>query len=136
MRKVWHLPKFTKFGAEVEYRGGENLDRFSKYQFGFFSDIRVHGYRSDRVRAEEAYATHLSYGVNIGDVFRLDLVGDAAWATDEASGLDNELLAGIGLVGTTLGPWGTIINVDIGFPVAGPDEGVSAFIAFLKLFNK
>lgn len=133
--KIWHLPKFTKLGVELEYVGGENLDRFSKYQFGFFSDIRVHGYRSDRVRAEEAYAAHLSYGLNIGDIFRIDLVGDAAWATDEAALLEDELLAGVGLVGTFLGPWGTIVNLDVGVPVAGPDEGFSAFVAFLKLFD-
>jgi hypothetical protein len=133
--KIWHLPKFTKFGAELEYVGGENLDRFSKYQFGYFSDTRVHGYRSDRVRAEEAYAAHLSYGLNIADIFRIDLVGDVAWATDQASQLDNELLAGAGLVGTFLGPWGTVVNLDLGVPVAGPDEGVSVFLAFLKLFD-
>lgn len=136
VRKVWHLPKFTKFGAEVEYAGGENLDRFSKYQFGFFSDLVVRGYRSERIRAEEVKAAHLSYGFNLGDVFRVDLVGDAAWATDELSGFEDELLAGLGLNGTVIGPWGTVVNFDVGFPVAGPESGFTAFIAFLKLFNR
>ncbi|MEM9406086.1 MAG: hypothetical protein AAGA81_08630 [Acidobacteriota bacterium] len=135
INKIWHLPKFTKIGAEIEYVGGDNLDRFSKYQFGFFSDIRVHGYRQDRVRAEEAFAAHLSYGFELGELFRLDLVGDIASATDEESGLDNEILAGVGVVGTFLGPWQTVVNVDVGVPVAGPDSGFSAFIAFLKLFR-
>ena len=136
VRKVWHLPKFTKFGAELEYAGGENLDRFSKYQFGFFSDLVVRGYRSERIRAEEIKAAHLSYGFNLGDVFRVDLVGDAAFATDELSGFEDELLAGLGLNGTVIGPWGTVVNFDIGFPVAGPENGFTAFIAFLKLFNR
>ncbi len=135
LQKIWHLPKFQKVGAEIEYVGGNNLDRFSKYQFGFFSGIRVHGYRQDRIRAEEASALHLSYGFELGELFRLDLVGDVASATDEASGLDNEILAGVGLVGTFIGPWQTVVNVDVGVPVAGPDEGFSAFIAFLKLFR-
>ena len=133
--KTWHLPKFQKIGVEVEYAGGENLDRFSKYQFGFFGGLRVRGYQIDLIRAEEAVVAHLSYGVNVGDVFRVDLLGDAAWATDELTGLDNELLAGIGVAGTFLGPWGTIVNLDVGVPVAGPDDGFSAFIAFLKLFR-
>ena len=64
-----------------------------------------------------------------------DLVGDAAWATDVASGLENELLAGLGLIGTFTGPWSTVWNVDIGTPIAGPDEGFSALIAILKLFQ-
>jgi hypothetical protein len=133
--KIWHLPRFQKIGAELEYVGGDNLDRFSKYEFGYFSDVRVHGYRSDRVRAEEAWATHLSYGFDLGSILRVDLVGDAALATDELSGLEDEFLAGVGLAGTFIGPWRTLINVDIGVPVAGPDSGISAFVAFLKLFR-
>jgi hypothetical protein len=133
--KTWHLPKFQKVGIDVEYLRGEDLDRFSKLQFGFFSDVRVHGYRQDRVRATEAWAAHVSYGFDIASIFRVDLVGDAAWATDRDTGLDQELLAGAGLVGTFIGPWGTVVNFDIGVPVAGPDDGFSAYVAFLKLFR-
>ncbi len=133
--KTWHLPKFLKFGAELEYVDGSNLDRFSKYEFGFFSSVRVHGYQSDKVRAEQALALHLTYGFDVGDLFRLDLVGDAAWATDRASGLEDELLAGAGIAGTVIGPWSTVVNVDLGVALAGPDEGVSAFVSFLKLFK-
>lgn len=132
--KTWHLPKFQKFGVALEYVGGSDLDRFSKYEFGFFSDIGVHGYQSDKVRAERAAAAHVSYGFELGEIFRIDLVGDAAWATDPASGLDRELLAGAGIVGTFIGPWGTVVNMDIGHALAGPDDGWSAFIAVLKLF--
>jgi hypothetical protein len=133
--KTWHLPKFFKVGAEIEYVGGERLDRFSKYQFGPFSDVRVRGYRSGLIRAEEAWATHFSYGFNLGEVFQLNLLGDLAWATDEATGLDNELLGGIGIAGNFVGPWSTIINVDIGKAVVGPDDSITALIAILKLFN-
>ncbi len=132
--KTWHLPKFQKVGLSFEYVDGRDLDRFSKYEFGFFSDVTVHGYQSDKVRAERAAATHLTYGFELGSIFRIDLVGDAAWATDAASGLDNELLAGAGIVGTFIGPWGTVVNMDIGHALAGPDDGWSAFIAVLKLF--
>ncbi len=133
--KTWHLPKFMKFGIELEYLDGSDLDRFSKYDFGFFSDVTVRGYQSGKVRAEEALAAHLSYGFDVGSVFRLDLVGDAAWATDEDSGLDNELLAGIGLAGTVVGPWQTVINVDVGAALDGPDDGFTVFLAVLKLFE-
>ncbi len=133
--KTWHLPHFLKVGAEVEYVDGSNLDRFSKYEFGVFSSTRVHGYQSDKVRAEKALATHLTYGFDVGSVLRLDLVGDAAWATDEASGLDQELLAGLGLVGTVVGPWQTVINIDLGGAIAGPDDGFSLLLTVLKLFG-
>ncbi|MEE8138114.1 MAG: hypothetical protein V3T81_04495, partial [Thermoanaerobaculia bacterium] len=133
--KTWHMPNFLKFGAELEYVDGSHLDRFSKYEFGFFSDVRVHGYQSDKVRAEKAWAAHLAYGFDIGQLFRLDLVGDVAWATDEAARLDQEFLAGVGLVGTVVGPWRTVLNLDLGAAVAGPDDGFSFFLAVLKLFR-
>ena len=133
--KNWYLPKFQKVGLEVNYLGGENLDRFSKYQFGFFGGNRVHGYQIGKVRAEETWGGHLTYGFEIGKLFRLDAVVDGAWATDEVSGLENELLSGAGLVGTLIGPWDTLINIDVGTPLSGPDDGIVAYIVFLKLFG-
>ncbi len=133
--KNWYLPGFRKFGLSVDYLDGSHLDRFSKYQFGFFGDARVHGYQIGKVRAESGYAAHATYGLEIGKVVRLDAVGDAAWATDEESGLDHELLAGVGLIGSFMGPWETVVQVDIGTAVAGPDDGVVAYIVFLKLFD-
>lgn len=133
--EAWWAPEQMKLGLELEHLDGDDLDRFSKYDFSFFGDASVSGYSSGLVRAEEANAAHLSYGLSIGELFRIELRGDAAWVSDEASGFDNELLAGIGLDGTTMGPWETIVNFDIGFPVAGPAEDLVAYIVFLKLFR-
>ncbi len=133
--KSFHLPKFQRLGLDVEYVDGQDLDRFSKYGFGYFSSVRVHGYQSARVRAERAVGTHGSYGFELGEAFRLELVGDAVWATDEETGLEDELLGGAGLVGQFLGPWQTLVQLDLGFPVAGPDDGFVLFLAFLKLFR-
>ena len=87
------------------------------------------------MRAERAYVTHLSYGFEIGELLRLDLVGDAALATDQLAGFKNELLAGTGISGTFIGPWQTVVNLDVGVPVAGPDDGFSMYLVFLKLFR-
>jgi len=135
LAKTFYLPKFQKIGIELGYVGGSDLDRFSKYGFGFFGDTRVHGFPSGEVRAEEAGLAHLSYGFDIGEVFRIEAVGDAALATDPVSGLDNDLLAGVGLQGTLLGPWQTIVNFDVGVPLEGVDSGFSAYLVFLKLFD-
>ncbi len=134
--KTFHLPKFLKFGIELEYLDGSNLDRFSKFDFGTFSSVRVRGYETGKVRAEETAALHLNYGWNVGGTFRLEALADAAWATDRTSGLDREMLAGVGVAGTLVGPWSTLINVDLGVAVKGPDDGVTATIAVLKLFDK
>ena len=133
--KSWHLPRFQRLGLELDWVSGEDLDRFSKYQFGFFGATRVHGYSSAKVRAEEATLAHVSYGIGLGELLRLDLVADAAWATDEESALRDELLGGVGLAGSFVGPWRTLVQLDVGVPVAGPDDGFVAYVAFLKLFG-
>ncbi len=135
LAKSWYLPKFQKIGVEIDSVGGSDLDRFSKYGFGFFGDTRVHGFPSGQVRAEKATLGHLSYGFEIGEVFRIEAVGDVALATDSVSGLDNDLLAGAGIQGTFLGPWETVINLDVGVPVEGTDHGLVAYVVFLKLFD-
>ena len=133
--KSWYLPRFQRFGLEADYLDGRDLDRFSKYQFGFFGASRVHGYSSGRVRADKAYAAHVSYGVGVGEIVRLDLVGDAAWATEEESSLKNELLGGAGIAGSFMGPWQTVVQIDIGKALVGPDDGFVAYVVFLKLFK-
>ena len=58
-------------------------------------------------------------------------------ATALDTGLDNELLAGVGLEGSLPLPWQLLTNFEIGYAVAGPGEGsVAARIVFLKLFPK
>jgi hypothetical protein len=133
--KSWHLPRFQRLGVELAYLGGQDLDRFSKYQFGFFGGTRVRGYSSGRVRAEEAWGGSLSYGLGLGELLRIDVALDTALATDRESGLHRELLAGVGLTGSFIGPWQTLMQVDVGVPVAGPEDGFVAYLAFLKLFE-
>lgn len=131
--KNWYFPKFRKVGLELNYVDGQDLDRFSKYGFGRFGDTRVHGFQSDKVRAESAYLLHASYGFELNEFLRLDGIVDVASATDEASGLEDELLVGLGVQGTLVGPWQTLVNVDLGVPVEGPDDGFTAWVVFLKL---
>lgn len=133
--KTWWLPKFMKLGIELEHLNGEDLDRFSSYDFGIFGDSSVAGYPSGLVRADEANGVHVSYGLNFADVFRIELEGDAVWASNETTGLDNELLAGVALEGTITLPWQILANFEIGQAVEGPADGISARIVFLKLFG-
>ena len=84
---------------------------------------------------DEVNGIYFNYGFEIGKVLWVELVGDVVWVIDEFIDLCDELLGGIGLEGTTMGPWQTIINFEIGAPVAGPGDGFSARIVFLKLFG-
>ena len=135
MSKNWYLPKFQKAGLEFDYAGGSDLDRFSNYQFGFFGGTRVHGYKSNSVSATQVWAGHASYGFGVGEAFHLEGIADAALATDKVNGLKNKLLGGLGVQGTFVGPWQTVVNLDLGTPVVGPDHGVVLYLVFLKLFR-
>jgi len=133
--KTWYFSKFRKLGLSLEHLNGSDLDRFSRYDFGIFGDSSVAGYQGGLVRADEATGIHLETGVNAGSIFRFEIEGDAVWATNEETGLDNELLAGIGLEGSLTLPWNLLTNFEVGYALSGPGEGgVSARIVFLKLF--
>jgi hypothetical protein len=135
LTKTFWLDDFMKLGVQYEHLGGERLDRFSKYDFDVFSDGSVAGYTSGIVTATRADVVRLDYGFNLGEVIRIGVQGDAAWATDDDTGLDAEFLAGVSASGTVVGPWQTLVNFEVGVPVAGPAENFTARIAFLKLWD-
>ncbi|PWB69074.1 MAG: hypothetical protein C3F15_15690 [Holophagae bacterium] len=133
--KTWWPGSFGKLGVELEHLDGSDLDRFSKYDFSTFGLGRVAGYQGGLVTASSADGVHAAGGLNIAEALRLEGRVDVVWATDEATGLDRELLAGVGLNGTVIGPWQTVVNFDVGVPVAGPADSFTVFITFLKLFK-
>jgi hypothetical protein len=134
-KKTWRLRRFSEIELELEHVDGDNLDRFSKYDFSTFSGTRVAGYKGGLVTASRAELAHLYYGLSLGEVVRLGGRVDTAWATDELTGLDNEFLAGVEVNGNVIGPWQTIIRFAVGVPLAGPGDGVAASVFFLKLFK-
>lgn len=134
--KSFHLPDFQRFSIGLEWVGGNDLDRFSKYSIDFWGSTRVRGFSSQSVRAEEGWFSHLSYGLVLSEQFRVEGFYDAALLDDEASGLDGEMFQGVGLAGQTIGPWGTLIRFDIGKSLGdNSQDDVVASIVFLKLFD-
>jgi hypothetical protein len=95
----------------------------------------VAGYPSGLVRAEKVSGAHLNGGINVLELIRVSVGVDAVWASNRLTGLDNELLAGIGAGGTVTLPWQLIMNFDVGYALAGPGKGdIAVRIFFLKLF--
>ena len=133
--KTWWPGNFTKIGVELEHLDGADLDRFSKYDFSLFGSGRVAGYQGGLVTASEADGIHVVGGLNFAETLRVEGEIDVVWATDEATGLDRELLAGVGLGGTVMGPWRTLVNFEVGVPIAGPADSFTVFVTFLKLFD-
>ncbi|HEX6084902.1 MAG TPA: hypothetical protein VF266_10290 [Thermoanaerobaculia bacterium] len=133
--KSFFLPKFQRIGLDLNYLAGARLDRFSKYELGFFGSQRVHGVKSGSVHAEKAVIGHLSYGFVISDQFRLEAFYDHALIDDESSSLSREPFQGLGIAGQTVGPFGTLLRLDIGKTVGrNAQDGFVANVVFLKLF--
>jgi len=133
--KSFYLPKFQRLGIDFNFLDGNRLDRFSKYELGFFGAQRIHGIQSGSVRAERAVLGHLSYGFVFSDQFRLEAFYDHGLINDAAAGYYREPFQGIGVAGQTVGPYGTLLRLDIGKTVGrNAQGGFVANIVFLKLF--
>ena len=133
--KSFYLPKFQRIGIDVNYLDGERLDRFSKYELGFFGAQRIHGVQSGSVRAERAIISHLSYGFVFSDQFRMEAFYDQGWLTDKLAGYSYEPFQGVGIAGQTVGPYGTLLRLDIGKSIGrNAQDGFVANVVFLKLF--
>ena len=133
--KSFYLPRFQRIGTDVTYVDGQHLDRFSKYGLGFFGAQRVHGIQSGTVQAERMIIGHLSYGFVISEQFRLEAFYDHAMIDDATAGLENAPFQGLGIAGQTIGPYGTLLRLDIGKSIGrNKQDGFVANIVFLKLF--
>ncbi|HEX9985591.1 MAG TPA: hypothetical protein VGF69_20200 [Thermoanaerobaculia bacterium] len=134
--KSFFLPKFQRLSIDATYLDGTRLDRFSKYELGNFGgSARVHGIRSGSVRAEQMLLAHASYGFVFSDQFRLEAFYDHAIVQDAAAGYRNEPFQGVGLGGQTIGPWGTLLRLDLGKTIGrNAQDGFVANVVFLKLF--
>ena len=133
--KSFYLPKFQRIGVDFNYLDGQRLDRFSKYELGFFGAQRVHGVQSGSVRAEKMIIGHLSYGFVFSEQFRLEAFYDHALLDDVVAGWEREPIQGIGIAGQTIGPYGTLLRLDIGKTIGrNAQDGFVANIVVLKLF--
>jgi hypothetical protein len=133
--KSFYLPKFQRIGVDLNYIDGQRLDRFSKYELGFFGSQRVHGIQSGSVHAERAVIGHLSYGFVFSQQFRLEAFYDHALIDDASAGYEREPFQGVGIAGQTIGPYGTLLRLDIGKTIGrNAQDGFVANVVFLKLF--
>ena len=133
--KSFYLPKFQRISVELNYLDGQRLDRFSKWQFGFFGSRRIHGVESGSVTAEKALLGHFSYGFVFSEQFRMEAFYDHGLLTDRIEGYDREPFQGVGIAGQTIGPKGTLIRLDVGKTIGrNAQTGFVANIVVLKLF--
>jgi hypothetical protein len=114
LSRDFYFNVFHKIHVNGAWFGGQDLDRFGKYQFGMFDDTRIHGVPASGARFEELGMARGSYSFNIFDQYRLDLFLEQAWGRDRAFDPDWHSITGIGTAVNLRAPWGTILRVDAG----------------------
>jgi len=136
--KEWFLPKFQRIRASVSYLDGEDLDRFSRYQFSLFGKDSLSGFSGTGVRFDHGTVARLGYAFNLLEIIRFGARVDTAEVELDDSGLGGQSFTGLGLNANVVGPWRTVINLDYGYALNSdiPDlEGEQEFLLLvLKLF--
>ncbi|HET7706141.1 MAG TPA: hypothetical protein VFM36_08655, partial [Thermoanaerobaculia bacterium] len=67
--------------------------------------------------------------------FRIEAFYDHAVLDDESAGFRREPFQGLGIAGQTVGPYGTLLRLDIGKTIGrNAQDGFVANVVFLKLF--
>jgi hypothetical protein len=134
----WFLPHFQKVRIEANYLDGNDLDRFSRYQFSYFGADRLNGFSGSGVRFDVGLLGRVGYSFNLADVIRLDLALDTARVEDLRGGAGGQNFTGIGLNANFPAPWRTVVTVGYGRALAsdvGDFEGQQEFLLLvLKLF--
>ncbi|MGH9365571.1 MAG: hypothetical protein ACRD1B_09970 [Thermoanaerobaculia bacterium] len=134
--KGFYFANFRKLLVRLSYFDGQNLDRFSQWDFGPFSTNSLTGFPSASVLADRAVLNNLLYGINIVNLVRFELSYDQALVTNRLAGYNNTYFSGIGLTTAFNGPWdNTRIRAEMGYPVVA--HGVKGFTInaqMLKLF--
>ncbi len=136
LAKDRYFSGFRKLHLGLSYQSGENLDRFSKYEFGTFSGNPVRGYKSGSLRTESAFVGNVSYGLNIEDIIRFEAFYDQALVKDKLSGFNNTYFSGAGLLASFNGPWqNSLLRAEVGTPVVSHGvHGIVVYFLLLKLF--
>lgn len=105
---------FHKIHMNVAYFGGENLDRFSRYQFGMFDDTRIHGVPASGLRFDSLALARGSYSFNIFDQYRLDLFFEHGRGRDLSIDRSWQPVTGLGAAVNVRAPYDTILRADVG----------------------
>ena len=106
-QKGFYFANFRKALVKVSYLDGHDLDRFSQWDFGPFGGAQLRGFPSGSLRADSAVVNNFSYGLNIQEVIRFEILYDQAWITDKRSGLNYTYFSGAGIATALNGPWRT-----------------------------
>ena len=121
----------AKLHLDGELWAGRNLDRFSAPSPSRFGGVRIRGIASDRVLPERLGVVRASLSVPLSPAVRVEAGIDAGWVRDIDHLYRARPLSGVGVGLTAPGPWGTLLQTSVGFPMATPGPRAPTLELFL-----
>jgi hypothetical protein len=117
--KEFYVGKFTKGGADFAYYGGNQMDRFSRYQPSFFSQPRIHGLPNGTDMFDAVAIGSVNYGFDIMNFIKWDAVYSYARGRDTFESRYFKKFDGLESNFGTAGPWGTYIQGTVAYDLHG-----------------
>ncbi|OYW05392.1 MAG: hypothetical protein B7Z61_06370 [Acidobacteria bacterium 37-71-11] len=110
----------AKLHLDAEAWAGHDLDRFSAPAPSRFGGVHIRGIASDRVLPERLGVLRASLSLPLSPTVRGEAGVDAGWVRDIDGVYRARPLSGAGFGLTVPGPWGTLVQGSVGFPIATP----------------
>ncbi len=110
----------AKLHLDAEAWAGRDLDRFSAPAPSRFGALRIRGIASDRVLPERIVVVRASLALPLSPTIRAEAGVDAGWVHDITGQYHARPLSGTAFGLTAPGPWGTLVQGSVGFPLATP----------------
>jgi hypothetical protein len=120
---LWTPGLLQTLRGEATWMQGEDLDRFSKFQFSSLGSLRLQGYGGSGVRFDQGGIARGTYTFKAGPLMRLDLSLEHAQVRDRALGQRDYLgFTGAGLAGNFTLPAGWVVRLGYGVGLAADLE--------------
>ncbi len=127
------LGLLARLSLGAELWGGRNLDRFSAPAPGRFGPVRLRGVPSNRVTPDRLGIVRAALALPLHPRLRGEVGLDAGWVRDHRSGYRARPLAGVGVLASVPGPWSTLVELSLGYPLAVPGrKGLTAEVLVLR----
>ncbi|MGC8762848.1 MAG: hypothetical protein ACP5VN_04340 [Acidobacteriota bacterium] len=138
LSKAFYLPRFQKIAASLVWLDGQDLDRFSRYQFTYMGRQSLAGFAGSGVRFDRGFLASVGYQFNLAEVIRFGVNLEHARVQPlKGAGLWQNH-TGLGFSGSVAGPWQTFWTLDAGYALRsdiGPVKGdTTVALVVLKLW--
>jgi hypothetical protein len=121
----------ARLHLDAELLLGRRLDRFSAFSPARFGGLRLRGIASSLFAADRMTAIRGSLALPIAPRVRGEAGVDLAWVREPRSGYHARPVSGAALGVVSPGPWRTLLQLEVGFPIAVPGPRSFTFELFL-----